>query len=328
MNQTKTEEPLPKGRSHPSRMRNLIWAPLAPLLMGIFQAVPVRWLEHLITFGAHMFRRQKREREILRRNMDRILGMDLETPEGQDFAWRVYRNQIAGALEAIRTIHRPELLKVEGLWQMRRVFRDAEAAGKGILLVTAHLGSWEMIEVVLPKCLDNRFYELAKPTRIDALTKILEDLRLKAGTHVIWNDHPMLLRQMIRVLRKGHTLGLACDQKPRQLMGPVVDFLGRDTEFVGGPGAVASKTGCAVIAVYCTRQAPFTYRFEVDELYPPAMDDEPRRDVQEITQRIASSIEAAVRKTPDQWPWTYRRWIYEDEEWSGPRGREKKAASD
>ena len=71
--------------------------------------------------------------------------------------------------------------------------------------------------------------------------------------------------------------------KPRQLMGPVVDFLGRQTEFVGGPGAVASKTGCAVIGVYCTRLAPFTYRFEVDELFPPADEDSPRRDAQEIT---------------------------------------------
>jgi len=291
--------------------------------MFVFQSIPVRLLEPLATLVARFWRRMPRERRILGRNLHRILGVDVESPEGERMARNIYRNQVICAMEAIRAIHRPELVKVEGLWAMREVFQRTEAEGRGTLLVTAHLGSWEMIEIFVPPCLENRFYELAKPTRVRAFTKLLEKLRLKAGTHVIWNDHKLLLRKMIRVLRQGHTLGLACDQKPRQLLGPVVDFFGRETEFVGGPGAVAAKTGCAVIAVFCTRLGPFTYRISTEELYPPAKE---RRDADEITQRIAHVIEEAVRACPEQWPWTYRRWIYDDDEWHGPRGREGRRA--
>jgi len=260
----------------------------------------------------------------MRRNFHRILDIDIDSPQGRRLAENVYRNQVVCALEAIRSIHQPELVKIEGLAEMRSVFERAEAGGKGQLLVTAHLGSWEIIEVFMPGLLKGKFYELAKPMRIKAFTRHLEKLRLRAGTHVVWNNQKLLLRKMLRILRAGDTLGLACDQKPKQLLGPVVEFFGRPTEFVGGPGSVAERTGCAVIAVFCTRLGSFTYRLTTEVLFEPTAD---KRDARAVTQRIAHSIEDAVRRTPDQWPWTYRRWIYEDDEWNGPRGEARRRAA-
>ncbi len=314
---TATEEELGPGQTRPSRIRDWFWAPVAPCMMRAFRSVPVSWLEPLSRFAARLWARWPREREIMRRNFSRILNIDIKSPQGAQLAANVYRNQIICAMESIRAIHQPELVKLEGLAEMRETLRRTERAGKGQLVVTAHLGSWEMIGLFTPDLIEGSFHELAKPMRIKAFTRHLEKLRRQAGVHVLWNNNKLLLRQMLRTLRDGDTLGLAVDQKPKGLRGPVVDFFDRPTEFVGGPGAVAARTGCAVVGIFCTRLGSFTYRMSTEVLYE-ASDEQ--RDAREITQSLATAIERAVRQAPDQWPWTYRRWIYDDDGWQGPRG--------
>lgn len=319
-----TEEDLGPGQTKPSRLRDWIWTPLVPCLRAGFLALPPSWLEPLSRLAARLWSTWPREREIMRRNFDRVLGIDLDSDEGAKLGMGVYRNLVICGMESIRAAHQPELVKLEGLAEVRHMLGRIEAEGKGQLLVTAHLGSWEMINIFSPDLLEGKFWELAKPMRIKALTKYLDQMRLKAGVHVIWNNEKLLLRKMLRVLRHGDTLGLAADQKPKGLRGPVVDFFGRPTEFVGGPGTVASRTGCGVVTVFCTRLSSFTYRLTCEVLYEPS-DEE--RDAKAVTQRIAHSIERAVRETPEQWPWTYRRWIYDDDGWQGPRGEKPSRSS-
>ena len=232
----------------------------------------------------------RRERAILFQNLDRIRGVSPGSAEARGFAKRLYRNQVLCTLEAVRGIARPEEIVVEGLGLLRGAFERAERAGSGQLLITAHLGSWELIGVFMSQVLEGRFYELAKPARNPAVSLFLESLRHEAGCDVLWTHRRSLLKRMLEVLRAGDTLGFAMDQKPA-LGGPTVSFFGRPTEFVGGPAVMTSRSQCAVIAVFCVRTGDFQYRLVVEELLPSGHQE---RDREELTARFAAALEAIV----------------------------------
>lgn len=308
----------------PSRWRDRLLTPVVPVAGGALARLPRSLLPGVAAvLAALYYGAGRRERKILDKNLERVLGLAPGSAESRTFAREVLRHQVVAALETLQIVHRPELAVLEGLGLVREVFEAAEAEGRGQLLLTAHLGSWEILEVVVPPLLRGRFLELAKPSRVAPANRYLERLRRRAGTEVIWTGGSSYLRRVVRALRRGDTVGLAADQKPEQLLGPVVSFFGRPTEFVGGPAALLRRTGCRGIFVFCTRSGPFSYRLRAarfEDRAGPSLDLD---DEVAVSQVIASTIEEAIRETTEQWPWNYRRWVFEDEPWTGPRGRQR-----
>jgi len=106
-------------------------------------------------------------------------------------------------------------------------------------------------------------------------------------------------------LKRAECVGFVMDQKPEGRNGPVVPFFGIPTEFVSGPATMTARTGCAVIALFCVRTGPFSYRLLSETLVPPGHAES---DELALTTRMAGAIEAAIRLYPEQWTWGYKRW--------------------
>ncbi len=289
------------------RTRDLALGRLLNSVASLIRGMPKPMLRPTAHLLADIYRLgARRERAILAENLERVRGMPPGAPETRAFTKRLFRNQVLCTLEAVRGIARPEDIVIEGLGYLRGAFERAERAGSGQLLLTAHLGSWELIGVFMSQVLNGRFYELAKPARNPAVSRFLESLRHEAGCEVLWTDRRSLLKSMLGVLRAGDTLGFAMDQKPG-LGGHTVPFFGQPTDFVGGPAAMTSRSQCAVIVVFCVRTGDSQYRLLVDELLDSGHDESDR---DELTARFAEAIERGIEQAPDQWPWNYRRWRF------------------
>ncbi|MCX6109209.1 MAG: lysophospholipid acyltransferase family protein, partial [Proteobacteria bacterium] len=187
---------------------------------------------------------------------------------------------------------------------------------------TAHLGSWELCAYYAQKAASKPLHVLAKPSRSKLLTAFLDVLRGRMGTHVLWTDKKTLLRDMLEALRRREALGFVMDQKPEGRSGPVVPFFGVATEFVFGPEKLARKIGCPVIAIFCVREGPLTYRLLSETLFGPPRPAGPAGPAGPgvdpacaqstadgaVTARCAEAIERVIRAYPEQWTWTYKRW--------------------
>lgn len=250
----------------------------------------------------------RREVVILRSNLEQVLGLAPGSTAMRAMRKSISLYQAASVLETVRGIHRPDSIEVSGLDELRRAVTGMEREGRGQILITAHLGSWELLGRCMAEVSDTRFHSLAKRSPVEPFTRFLEDLRHRAGTGVLWIGRKSLLREMLKTLKKGEWLGFAMDQKPEGGRGPVVQFFGRQTEFVIGPASLAIRTGCPVLAAFCIREGPFRYRVWCRQVLPV---DHGESDEQALTQRLADEIERAIRKHPDQWPWSYRRWRFD-----------------
>jgi len=294
------------------RLLTLVWAALAHL--------PASWLEAVASIGGwlhlHLARRSRRR---LYLNLQRVYSLPRHSEFAKVFAAQVFRQQFLIALETLRQIRRPGCIKVLGFDGLKAQIAAAEATGLGHMLVTAHLGSWELCAYYAQKAASKPLHVLAKPSRSKLLTAFLDVLRGRMGTHVLWTDKKTLLRDMLEALRRREALGFVMDQKPEGRSGPVVPFLGVATEFVFGPEKLARKIGCPVIAIFCVREGPLTYRLLSETLFGPPRPAGPAGAGADpacaqstadgaVTARCAEAIERVIRAYPEQWTWTYKRW--------------------
>jgi len=249
----------------------------------------------------------KKERRQLQRNIHAVLGLPKHSLFAKQFARQVVYHQAHCQIESIKAVLSPDSIEVDGLEELREVLRQARSAGKGVVVGTAHLGSWELVGHFLAKSTDRQAFVLAKPPKWKWLERTLNEFRQQMGTKVLWTNRAGLLREMLQVVKANEILGFVMDQKPDKRVGPRVPFMGFETEFVSGPARIASRTDCRVVMVYCLRTGPWRYRVVARPLAANAP-----VDVDALTARMAADIEQMIRLYPEQWAWSYRRWRDED----------------
>jgi Kdo2-lipid IVA lauroyltransferase/acyltransferase len=185
-------------------------------------------------------------------------------------------------------------------------FLEAEALGKGVLILTGHLGAWELSSFyhslmghpmgMVIRRLDNRF-----------LDGFVNQIRCLHGNRVLHKDD--FARGLITAMRAGESVGILMDTNMTPPQGTFVDFFGVPACTASGLARVALKTGAAVVPGFLLWEASegryvlhFGERIEIERT------EDSEADIVDLTQRCTSVIEAWVRRYPEQWLWIHRRW--------------------
>jgi KDO2-lipid IV(A) lauroyltransferase len=183
-------------------------------------------------------------------------------------------------------------------------FRAAERRGKGLVMITAHLGNWELLAIAF-SLFCRPAHIVARPRRNPWIDRALQKLREGSGNVVCAPGDAGALRRLLLQLRSGGVVGILADHCPRR--GVIVPFFGRDTLCHPGPARLALQTGAALVPAFLRRDGDV----HVLHVHPAVVVEdlpEDERNVERLTQRLQSIIEAEVRAAPEDWLWTHRRW--------------------
>src|ERR1700733_6281664 len=263
-----------------------------------------RWVANLLAIGVyHAFGRLRR---VGQRNLEMALP-------GQSLAERdtilrgVYRHLGWQLVEFCRMArytpaNTRSWIRTEGLDH----YLAAAARGKGVLILTGHLGAWELSSFyhslmghpmgMVIRRLDNR--------RLDGF---VNRIRCLHGNRVLHKDD--FARGLITAMRAGESVGILMDTNMTPPQGVFVDFFGVPACTASGLARVALKTGAAVVPGFLLWEAAegryvlhFGERIEIDAT------DDAESDIVALTQRCTGGIEAWIRRYPGQWLWIHRRW--------------------
>jgi KDO2-lipid IV(A) lauroyltransferase len=209
----------------------------------------------------------------------------------------------AEALRAAATQGREVFPLVQGGDEVVRTMRDLQRRGRGLLVLSGHVGNWE----------GGAAYVAAHGVPVTAVWKpqanpwiagYLERLRIGLGINAI--PMPEAREGVVAALRAGKIVGLVADQAPIR-GGTWVPFFGRPTKTFNGPGYMAAQTGAPVLFGGMVEDGAGGYRMFVELL-----DEEPRGDPDEVVLRLTTCyrarLEALVRTAPEQYLWTHRLW--------------------
>ena len=256
-----------------------------------------------------------KELEWLNENMRQIFDLPSHSRFARMFRRQVFYHQAISALESIRVAQRPHLARWDGFKEFYEHLKDAGATSdkapaqaKAKIVITAHLGCWELAGSRAAACCQpGRFYALAKPSRSAVLNRIMSEIRSALGIRLLWTGQKNIQRLMLQALHEGGTLGFVMDQKPVGRIGPSAEFFHHKTEFVSGPAKMSCHSGLGVYGIYCLRQGPMSFRLVCSEIAPPG---HRIRDVDLMTRMMAKDMERMIRYYPEQWCWNYRRWRF------------------
>jgi KDO2-lipid IV(A) lauroyltransferase len=178
--------------------------------------------------------------------------------------------------------------------------------GKGVLILTGHLGAWELssfyhslmgypMSIVIRR-LDNPLVD-----------ELVNRIRCLHGNQVLHKDD--FARGLLASMRRGETVGILMDTNMTPPQGSFVDFFGYPACTGTGLARVAMKTGARVLPGFLlweesTRQ--YVLRFGAP--LPLASSGDLEADALANTGVFTKVIEEYIRHYPDQWLWVHRRW--------------------
>lgn len=178
---------------------------------------------------------------------------------------------------------------------------------KGVFLLTAHFGNWEVGAVWVAFKLGIPFHVLVKAQRNAYVTKWLEDARQIFGNKIV--NLGVSVRNIYEVVKKGEILGIVGDQRgPKE--NARIKFFGRDTAFQYGTASIALKTKSPILVGMIERQPDKSYFVHLEEITYDNLPEGSEAQVLEITQRYISILEKYIRRNPDQWFWMHNIWKY------------------
>jgi KDO2-lipid IV(A) lauroyltransferase len=179
------------------------------------------------------------------------------------------------------------------------VLQDAYRLGKGVILVSAHLGSFARL-IVVPGLLGIPASAILKRQKnLRLLQWLIGQMKRHFRLDVVLKSDAV--DQIGSELKRGRMVGFFADQHPIA-GGFDGSFFGRPVQVAKGPALYAKRYGSPIVLI--TLQSSMGGHHVARCEGPVSADG----TLEEISQRWLDLIEARIREHPEQWMWMHRRW--------------------
>jgi len=276
---------------------------------------PARSLVRVSLSGAAALARFSRVEDVSLDNLRVAFGDELSPRELRAIASGMRRHtaRIAGEWLELASASRSPAAKARVLaWLERTVEYDASIARidqlaaqqRGLLIVTGHLGNWELLAAALrQRGLDGAV--IGRHRRNDSSSNWLVSMRAAIGVTTLPQDASP--REALSILRRGATLGILCDLEVPRLAGEFVPFFGRPALTMSAPAALARAAQLPLVPVRCVLRGK---RYVMSVETPLELDASLERQAAQLDllTRMNAVFERWIREDPIQWAWHQPRW--------------------
>ncbi len=276
------------------------------VVQSIVEHLPRSWAYALAVFAARFawwFSPLARPR--LEYNL-KVACPELSQEEVRRLSWQNFRNHGKAyadlmLLPRARVHEMRPLLNVKGL----EYLEQARAIGKGVLVVSCHMGSYEVVAAIWSATLTpvSFFAEELEPR---PLFEWYRDTRARLGISVL----PLNLAGLRRVTQALHDNEMVITAIDRDITGTghKMPFFGRPAPIPFGPAALALRLGTPIFPVCVYRLPDDSYMAEGAPLVIATPTDDHRADEVRVTGEVLRQIEEFIRRHPDQWHVPHKIW--------------------
>ncbi|MDI6789035.1 MAG: lysophospholipid acyltransferase family protein, partial [Planctomycetota bacterium] len=218
-------------------------------------------------------------------------------------ARKVARNMGKNIIEFLRLPILTEK-KLEGYieWSGLEHLDNALKLNKGVFILTAHLGNWDLIAAACA-LKGYRVNLITKHLKINLLNKFWLDYRARMNINQLYREGH--LREIINALKRNELMGFILDQHTKSSDGIKVNFFNRPAWTTPSLAVLSQRYNIPVVPGFIIRQNNGRHKIIFEEKIEPCEKD---KSPQFYTQLYTDVIERYVRKYPEQWIWMHRRW--------------------
>ena len=270
-----------------------------------------RWISYPLAraIGGGYFRLRPKYLASIRANLATILEEDPLSERVRETAQEMVRGHASAWFDFLHFASLPPAESarlVESVEGFSRIVAG-RAAGRGVLLLTAHLGNWEVGGLMLAE-VRQPIHVVLVPDIFPGVERVRRRMHERAGVTEIPIDNsfgPTLA--VLRALEQNTIVAMQGDRDFNNT-GIAVPFFGRQAYFPRGPFRVAMATGAAVLPAFILRTADGRYRAVIEE--PLTIVREGDRDAALCANlaRYVEILERYIRMYPEQWYCFYPFW--------------------
>jgi KDO2-lipid IV(A) lauroyltransferase len=286
-------------------LRRALTYALVRILMSAAQRLPRSTCLRLFGAGGLLARRALRADRV-RTEVNLSVALPQLTPdEARELGKKVWVDLGKNSVDVLRLprLNWRDLLdfvEIEG----QNYLDEALSRGKGVIAVTGHIGSWELLGAYF-SMMGYPLSVIVRPLRDQRFEKLIDELRRSKGMRPI--SRMGNVKAAYECLKRGHILGVLTDQDT-SVKGVFCDFFGRPAFTPAGPAVLAMRTGAAVVPMAVQMQEDGIQLIRVKEPIQTSGDARSEADVRRVMQRCSDAIEDLIRSHLTQWVWMHDRW--------------------
>ena len=248
-----------------------------------------------------------RDRRLVKNNLRVLLGTDKDL---SPLVREVFRNFGRYLVEFFRMARHLDLNFIQEKVNVKNLeyIEDVLAKGKGGVLVSGHIGNWELGAAII-SLMGYPPTVIALPHKERPVNDLFNYQRQMKGITVVPAANSV--RKSIETLKGNGIVALNVD-RDFSANGEVLDFFGKKTLIPKGAAIFSCKTGAAIIPMFLIRESNYSFTLEVYKpIYPPKISEGTVDDssLTELMKQYIKIIEDKIRQYPTQWLMFREFWI-------------------
>lgn len=282
--------------------------------VGVALLLPVCWLVAHLPARAGLWLGRRigdliwlvlpRRRAVTLDNLTRAFGQERPPAELRRLGRRSFEHVGMNIVEGCVYFFRPTsvlLSRIDFVGYEHAEAAAAAAQGRGILVLAAHYGNWELLAAsharsVFPLSV------VIRPLDHPLIDRLVDRFRRRSGVELIGKRRA--LGEILDALKRGRMVGILLDQNASRTEGVFAPFFGVPASTSKGLALIALRTGAPVLPIFIRRMEGGRHRVEADPVVEVPVDG----DVVAYTAAFNRCIETAIRRAPEQWFWMHNRW--------------------
>jgi KDO2-lipid IV(A) lauroyltransferase len=244
-------------------------------------------------------------RQIVRRNLQ-FIHPEWSRNQIQNLAKRIFQHLGITILEFLQMAYlsHEELIRNVQI-ERQEIITEALAKQRGAVLISAHIGNWELAWHIGPCYFQRQITGVAKKLQNVQLNRLIHNRRTRFGNRILYKKGA--LPDMMQTLRQGEIVGLLMDIS-RRFDGVEVKFFGHRATATPAAALLAIRCKSPIIPAFSHRNAKGQLIIHIEAPIAIQRTGDLRTDLQINTQLITDRVERTVRNYPEQWNWILKRW--------------------
>jgi KDO2-lipid IV(A) lauroyltransferase len=217
-----------------------------------------------------------------------------------------YHKLIDSMIESLKLLSAPDSFfekRFKGNWDLINRYYDE---GRPVQIHLGHNFNWEWGNAMLAKNVKHQYLGVYMPLTSKVFDRLFKKMRSRGNSILIRATN--MTREFLPYRRSLYCIGLIADQSPGRIHKTNwFDFFGRKTAFITGSAkmGIAANSVIAFATIRRVKRGYYETSFEIAEEHPQSVTEV------ELTRRFVNYLETNIRKYPDNWLWSHRRWKHE-----------------
>jgi KDO2-lipid IV(A) lauroyltransferase len=278
---------------------NNVWSYRVALLIGLFFPRPlIHFFTRIFAIVWHSI--DKNARTQVENNLSRVIGKNSTQLRKLSKELFINYGSYLGDWAKIIGMENSEIFsyfdEIDGV----DIYKEECERGRGIIILSAHLGNWEMGGLVFSHS-GIPFNIVTAKDEIKAIAQMRTKARLlhNIGTITI-EEGPFFFIDIINALKRNEIVAMLVDRYEKE-NGILVDFFGERTYFPRGPVILAKATGASIIPAYTVLGPNNKYKSILGPPIKMEWSEDKDKDIFVNVSKIAHVFEQYIRLYPNQW---------------------------